>query len=798
METDTEKEKPSRNSKGSWIDRLATRRGMIYLACISLALLILTGLGAWYFFQSGAWVKITDLKLTPPPSLDDLATQYPELGTILQDPKLDSVYKDFLVAYQEGGQEAAYDLARKRGLVNERDELRMTLILDTTESDAIVAELEASGVIVTTASSNLIDIIIPPSVFQAVMQSGDASEFLESLSGLEHVIKIRLPIPDIQGSHPGMGSMGGESLPVINAKAWHKAGFTGKGMKVAILDYGFDKYQSMLGTKLPDHVMTRSFIYGKEIANTGIVHGTACAEIVHDVAPDAELYLAAYDTQAEWFQAVDWLASQGVNIISHSGGTSVGSLDGNENQALKVDELAESGIVWVNSMANDAQIHYRGVFTDQDGDGYHEFAPGDETIKFYSSGWMKIILNWDAWDTGDQDFNLYLLDSNYNEIASSENVQNGSEKDASEVIPYDPPYKGTFYASIYAKNVTRPAVLDFFAGYADKMEYPVPEHSLCVPGDARRALAVGATNWKDDILEKFSSRGPTTDGRIKPELTAPDRVSSAAFGGAFFGTSASTPHVAGAAALVRQAYPNFTVQQVIEFLESRAVDLGSSGPDNAYGYGRLWLGEPPSEVAMLPPGPTQTLPTEPPKATYTSSSATLTPQKTATKTPYPTSTPKPGSGDSEANLQTLAFLGLVILPGMFSLGGIGLLGGIWYRRRSKSAAKHDQEWYPVSPKADPERPPEPWIQRQSEVRKQKEVTPALPEKNVCRRCGKPYSPPGRFCTTCGFALQISPGNLPELKPRSIVQQPKTAAYCTYCGHKLRPNSKFCTRCGKAQ
>ncbi|MBC7257048.1 MAG: S8 family serine peptidase, partial [Chloroflexi bacterium] len=63
--------------------------------------------------------------------------------------------------------------------------------------------------------------------------------------------------------------------------------------------------------------------------------------------------------------------------------------------------------------------------------------------------------------------------------------------------------------------------------------------------------------------------------------------------GEFAGTSASAPHVAGAAALVWGAYPYYSAAQVCAFLEGRAVDMGSLGRDTQYGYGRLSLGAAP-------------------------------------------------------------------------------------------------------------------------------------------------------------------------------------------------------------
>jgi hypothetical protein len=61
----------------------------------------------------------------------------------------------------------------------------------------------------------------------------------------------------------------------------------------------------------------------------------------------------------------------------------------------------------------------------------------------------------------------------------------------------------------------------------------------------------------------------------------------------FNGTSAATPHVAGAAALALSAFPGYGPDQLQSFLERLAVDMGDAGIDVQFGYGRLYLGEPP-------------------------------------------------------------------------------------------------------------------------------------------------------------------------------------------------------------
>jgi subtilisin family serine protease len=71
---------------------------------------------------------------------------------------------------------------------------------------------------------------------------------------------------------------------------------------------------------------------------------------------------------------------------------------------------------------------------------------------------------------------------------------------------------------------------------------------------------------------------------------------------AFDGTSAAAPHVSGAAALIRQAFPEFGPDEIAAFLKDRAVDLGPFGADTAFGVGRLYLGEAPREDSAEPPG----------------------------------------------------------------------------------------------------------------------------------------------------------------------------------------------------
>jgi hypothetical protein len=114
---------------------------------------------------------------------------------------------------------------------------------------------------------------------------------------------------------------------------------------------------------------------------------------------------------------------------------------------------------------------------------------------------------------------------------------------------------------------------------------PAPR-TLDTPGDARSILAVGATDSLGAVAS-FSSRGPTADGRIKPELVAPGvnvLVAKDSAGDVdTSGTSLSTPLVAGIAALVQST----RLGQPAVALRRGLLDAGGfrNAPDNDHGWG---------------------------------------------------------------------------------------------------------------------------------------------------------------------------------------------------------------------
>ena len=131
--------------------------------------------------------------------------------------------------------------------------------------------------------------------------------------------------------------------------------------------------------------------------------------------------------------------------------------------------------------------------------------------------------------------------------------------------------------------------------------------TITSPGSAVEALTVGATaDWSAPVgypyhaegpfLAWFSSRGPTADNRVKPDVVAPGvNIGSASAGSTNLyvagaegtGTSFATPYVSGVAALLRQKQPSWTQADVRADIEGTAVDVGAAGKDNEYGAGMI-------------------------------------------------------------------------------------------------------------------------------------------------------------------------------------------------------------------
>jgi len=452
-------------------------------------------------------------------------------------------------------------------------------------TSALMAKIAALGGMVETRWRHLVQHVLPV-------------ESLESLASNPLVRYVRPP------RRPFRQAVMSEGVARTGADIWRNLSpYRADGSTVCVLDLGFAGYKSLLGNELPSEVKTRSFRADGDLEVEE--HGTACAEIVRDMAPKAGLLLVNFDTDVEQHRAVDWISRQDVDAISYSlGWFNAGAGDGTGPICADVETAAAANIVWVSAAGNSAGDHWEGDFADPDNDGFHNFSGHDEILEFAVPAYMPVgvFLNWkdfgswDGYDYGgtDQDFDLYLyfrVGTAWKYIDHSDNRRTGAGAwPTEEIFGWYADREAVWGVAIRSILQTKSVRLELFTyNNTSAIEYPVLSRSISIPADAPGAVAVGATDWTNDALHAYSSRGPTHGGLIKPDFTAPSRVSTATYGLLnFAGTSASVPHVAGAVALLRGWTP-FGPAAVLRILQQRAVDLGDPGRDNLYGHGRLNL-----------------------------------------------------------------------------------------------------------------------------------------------------------------------------------------------------------------
>ncbi|MFO0660525.1 MAG: S8 family serine peptidase [Polyangiaceae bacterium] len=610
------------------------------------------------------------------PSVEELSKQYPSLAKLAEDPRVASVLKEFAIAYEKGGLEGARAYAVEHGFMNSMGDATLTILVDDgADVKTLINDLKGAGAQIQAKRDGEIDIIIPFALLQQTVASGKAPE--EVLRKLAATKGVRGVLPQM-GHHPNqVGGLSSEGVKQTRADKWHAAGFKGAGIKVGILDPEVSKADKFIGKTLPSGtpVYTAGCVGpgGRSIDDEGI-HGVAAAEIVHEMAPDAQLFLAC--SKGDEDASIDWLLKQGVKIIFVFCERNVRPQDEQVLFQKRIDQLAAQGILWVNSSGNEGKAFHRGTLEGGASGTWHQFGPNKTSMGFKVSrkNTLRITLIWKQWgDLSISDYDLYVLDRTGKELARSQDKNAWLRRPQEQIVGSFG--AGEYYVGVRANGSAKSAPFILNIDGAESIELPVPTGSLGAPADAKGAFTVGAVVWRTDVLAAYSSQGPTEDGRMKPEISAPTETSSQVYGGVFGGTSSSCPHVSGAAAVLWSRFPNYSRDDIARFLTSKSKDLGPAGPDNMYGSGRLDLGDP-GAAGTTPTAPatgTAVAPTSPTSKPTATGKPTATPTATATATSP--AKPTPGTSTDDSSGLVGAFLAVIM---MFVVGGAALFGSVIY------------------------------------------------------------------------------------------------------------------------
>jgi hypothetical protein len=492
--------------------------------------------------------------------------------------------------YERRGAEAARRLARLRRL-RMRGPLVPVILVPArgVRPRAISARrIRALGGRVDAVSKSYVRVLVPLGALRR----------LETVPGIR---AFREPDPAIE-LDTGLGAQVSESVELTQAAALQAGGLSGAGVRVAVIDLGFSGLGAAVAAgELPAATTSVDFTGLGMEAETA--HGVAVAEHLADMAPGVELHLLKVGDVVDLENAAAYLRDHDIAIANHSVGWTIASYydDGGPISAVVNGSREQDGVFWTVAAGNQARRHWRGAYADGEGNGWMDFAPGSDWMQLTSSSAQAcVFLNWNQYGASLTDLDLFVYDATDEIAASSEFSQWGPQTPAeSACFDYDPARAPYRVRVLYYSGPTAGVDATLFSFY-NNLQHASAASSLMDPAAARGAFSVGAvhrSSWSlaSPPVESFSSQGPTNDGRIKPDLVAPDGTSSLTYGPrAAFGTSFSAPTVAGAAALLLEEDPSLSADQLAAVLHGMALDIGEPGLDAVTGAGKLDL--PPSVV----------------------------------------------------------------------------------------------------------------------------------------------------------------------------------------------------------
>jgi len=517
-------------------------------------------------------------------------------------------------------------------------------------------------------SDDIFQIIEDRVIVSIITQPGEFTNALNTLTGVDYGLLVFSENPalrEIQGQIPILNLLSLNELPELlisvrpvypalsNAGLIVSQGDTamrsfiardvfmveGSGVKVGVLS---DSYNTILGNPEGDDIQrgdlpgpanedypTPVDVVGDYPFGSLSDEGRAMLQIIHDVAPGAELaFRTGFLGAGDFAQGILELQEAGCDVIVDDI-TYISEpffRDGTVAQA--VDSATALGVSYFSAAGNFGTRSWEGTFAPVAAPGgiegeAHNFAAGEGGSDIYqnvglTAGNYTLVMQWDDGTPGlftQSDFDVYLTDSDGETLFGFNSVNTGGQP--IEVLPF------TVLSDNSESNllITRaagsgPVTLKYivFRGNLTVNEYANPNASTLVgQANSEGAMAVGAVLYLNTpefgvnppTIASFSSRGGTPvngEDRMKPEFCGPNGVNTSVDLGGFdidgdafpnfFGTSAAAPHAAGLAALVIEARQKYydealSPEDLKAILQETAIDMESPGYDVASGAGYL-------------------------------------------------------------------------------------------------------------------------------------------------------------------------------------------------------------------
>ena len=363
-------------------------------------------------------------------------------------------------------------------------------------NEATLQQLRALGatIEITNSDWNIVQAWVPPSA-------------LEALAALDAVKEITPP--DYGETKAGRVNTEGDGIHRADlVRAF--SGLSGRGVKVGVISNGVDAWRTARSSRdLPSTIEINPDKDGRGD------EGTALLEIIHDLAPGAQLAFSGEGSSLGFVEATLWLANEafdgeGADVIVDDLGY---YLEPYYEDGLVADAVADAvagGVVFASAAGNNANKHYTGTFSD-DGNGYHDFdGSGATDISLRIGAGYSVVLQWnDQFGSSGNDYDLFVCPPGLKPVKF--NLQNDiCESSTREQDGDDNPYErvSTFFldgsaADVYIRKYSGDAKqLKLLVLGGAVLEHGVEEGGIIGHPAVSGVLAVGAI----DALEPGERR----------------------------------------------------------------------------------------------------------------------------------------------------------------------------------------------------------------------------------------------------------------------------------------------------